>query len=79
MVNTPTNTVRHWRAIGYGPKTARIGRRVMVRRAEAERTASQAIRGLNASLTAQGLTTKPKIRLHLYPIRRIFPGRESGR
>ena len=36
MVNTPINTVRHWRAIGYGPKTARIGRRVMVRRSEAE-------------------------------------------
>jgi hypothetical protein len=36
MVNTPINTVRHWRAIGYGPKTAGIGRRVMVRRAEAE-------------------------------------------
>lgn len=36
MVNTPINTVRHWRAIGYGPKSARIGRRVMVRRAEAE-------------------------------------------
>lgn len=36
MVNTPINTVRHWRAIGYGPKSARIGRRVMVRRSEAQ-------------------------------------------
>ncbi|OBH00409.1 hypothetical protein A5696_16260 [Mycobacterium sp. E2699] len=41
MVNTPVNTVRHWRAIGYGPKTARIGRRVMVRRAEAEEWLAQ--------------------------------------
>jgi len=36
MVNTPLNTVRFWRQNGYGPTFARIGRRVMVRRAEAE-------------------------------------------
>jgi DNA-binding transcriptional MerR regulator len=41
MANTPINTVRHWRAIGYGPKTARIGRRVMVRRADAEEWLAQ--------------------------------------
>jgi excisionase family DNA binding protein len=36
MVNTPLNTVRYWRQSGYGPKSARIGRRVMFRRAEVE-------------------------------------------
>jgi hypothetical protein len=36
MVNTPLNTVRFWRQTGYGPKFARIGWRVMVRRADAE-------------------------------------------
>jgi hypothetical protein len=36
MVNTPISTVRYWRLNGYGPRFARIGRRVMVRRAEAE-------------------------------------------
>lgn len=36
FVNTPLNTVRFWRQNGYGPKFARIGRRVMVRRADAE-------------------------------------------
>jgi Helix-turn-helix domain len=36
MVNTPLNTVRFWRQTGYGPKSARIGRRVMVRRSDAE-------------------------------------------
>jgi predicted DNA-binding transcriptional regulator AlpA len=34
MVNTPVNTVRYWRQSGYGPQSARIGRRVMYRRAE---------------------------------------------
>jgi hypothetical protein len=28
------NTVRYWRTIGYGPKSARIGRRVVYRRAD---------------------------------------------
>jgi hypothetical protein len=37
FVNTPLNTVRFWRQSGsYGPKFARIGRRVMVRRSDAE-------------------------------------------
>jgi hypothetical protein len=36
FVNTPINTVRFWRQNGYGPKSARIGRRVMVRRSDAE-------------------------------------------
>jgi predicted DNA-binding transcriptional regulator AlpA len=36
MVNTSVNTVRYWRQIDYGPKSARIGRRVMYRRVEVE-------------------------------------------
>jgi hypothetical protein len=36
MVNAPISTVRYWRQNGYGPKFARIGRRVMVRRSDAE-------------------------------------------
>lgn len=32
LVNTPINTVRFWRQTGYGPKSARIGRRVFYRR-----------------------------------------------
>lgn len=36
LVNTPIGTVRYWRQTGYGPKYARIGRRVMVRRIDVE-------------------------------------------
>jgi hypothetical protein len=32
MVNTPINTIRFWRQTGYGPKSARIGKRVFYRR-----------------------------------------------
>lgn len=35
-VNTPINTVRFWRQTGYGPKSARIGRRVLYRQNEVE-------------------------------------------
>lgn len=35
-VNASINTVRYWRTIGYGPKSARIGRRVVYRRADVE-------------------------------------------
>jgi DNA-binding transcriptional MerR regulator len=35
-LKTSVNTVRYWRTIGYGPKSARIGRRVMYRRADVE-------------------------------------------
>lgn len=34
LLGTPVNTVRYWRTIGYGPKSARIGRRVVYRRTE---------------------------------------------
>ena len=33
---TSINTVRYWRHTGQGPKFARIGRRVMARRADVE-------------------------------------------
>ena len=35
-LNTSVNTVRYWRTIGYGPKSARIGRRVVYRLADVE-------------------------------------------
>ncbi|AGS82376.1 hypothetical protein SEA_THREERNGTARJAY_78 [Mycobacterium phage ThreeRngTarjay] len=31
----PLATVRYWKQVGYGPRYARIGRRVMVQREEA--------------------------------------------
>jgi hypothetical protein len=49
MVNTPLNTVRFWRQTGYGPKSARIGRRVMVRRADAEAWIEGHFNGLGGS------------------------------
>ncbi|GAA4297645.1 helix-turn-helix transcriptional regulator [Mycobacterium paraffinicum] len=36
ITNAPLNTVRYWRAMGQGPRFARIGRRVMARRSEVE-------------------------------------------
>ncbi|WP_396909482.1 helix-turn-helix transcriptional regulator [Mycolicibacterium sp.] len=32
----PLETVRYWRRVGYGPRYARIGKRVMVLRDEAQ-------------------------------------------
>ena len=32
----PLQTVRHWRLNGYGPRAARIGRRVLYRRADVQ-------------------------------------------
>ncbi|WPH57694.1 hypothetical protein [Mycobacterium phage WXIN] len=36
MTNTPINTVRYWKQINYGPRFAKIGRRVMARRSDVE-------------------------------------------
>ena len=36
-ISIPANTLRYWRTQGTGPKSARIGRRVMYRRADVER------------------------------------------
>jgi DNA-binding transcriptional MerR regulator len=36
QINTPINTVRFWRQTGYGPKSARIGRRVLYRRTDVD-------------------------------------------
>jgi excisionase family DNA binding protein len=33
-LNTSISTIRYWRAIGYGPKSARIGKRVLYRRSD---------------------------------------------
>ncbi|EGD44661.1 hypothetical protein NBCG_01081 [Nocardioidaceae bacterium Broad-1] len=35
--NIPENSLRYWRAQGTGPKSARIGRRVMYRRVDIDR------------------------------------------
>lgn len=35
-LQAPVNTVRYWRTIGYGPKSARIGRRVLYRSLDVE-------------------------------------------
>jgi predicted DNA-binding transcriptional regulator AlpA len=34
VIGVPIDTVRHWRKTGYGPKSARIGRRVFYRAAD---------------------------------------------
>lgn len=34
LLGAPVNTVRYWRTIGYGPKSARMGRRVVYRRGD---------------------------------------------
>lgn len=36
VMNVSVNTVRYWRSIGYGPKSARIGRRVVYRRVDVD-------------------------------------------
>jgi hypothetical protein len=35
-IRTPVKTLRHWRENGYGPKSAKIGRRVLYRRSDVE-------------------------------------------
>ncbi len=34
LIPTPVATLRYWRHIGYGPPSAKIGRRVMYREAD---------------------------------------------
>jgi predicted DNA-binding transcriptional regulator AlpA len=34
VIGVPIATVRHWRYTGYGPKSARIGKRVFYRTAD---------------------------------------------
>jgi excisionase family DNA binding protein len=36
LLGTPVDTLRHWRVTGYGPKSAKIGRRVLYRRSAVE-------------------------------------------
>lgn len=32
LTGIPENTLRHWRAIGCGPRSAKLGRRIVYRR-----------------------------------------------
>ena len=34
IVGAPIGTVRHWRQTGYGPKSAKLGKRVLYRRSD---------------------------------------------
>jgi excisionase family DNA binding protein len=36
LVRTPTETVRYWRSIGTGPKSFKVGRRVLYARDDVE-------------------------------------------
>jgi predicted DNA-binding transcriptional regulator AlpA len=36
VIGTPVATLRHWRQTGYGPRSAKIGRRVLYRRRDVE-------------------------------------------
>ena len=36
ILRAPVETVRYWRHLGTGPKTFKVGRRVMVRKADLE-------------------------------------------
>lgn len=36
MVRTPAETVRYWRHIGKGPRSFKVGRRVLYRREDVE-------------------------------------------
>lgn len=36
IVRTPVSTLRYWRYLGTGPRSFRIGRRVVYRRADLE-------------------------------------------
>jgi hypothetical protein len=36
VIGAPVGTLRHWRQTGYGPKSAKIGRRVLYRRRDVE-------------------------------------------
>jgi predicted DNA-binding transcriptional regulator AlpA len=36
VIGAPVATLRHWRLSGYGPKSAKIGRRVLYRKTDVE-------------------------------------------
>lgn len=42
IVRTPAETIRYWRSIKKGPKSFKIGRRVLYERAEVERFLAEA-------------------------------------
>jgi hypothetical protein len=37
LLHAPVATLRHWRLTGYGPKSAKIGRRVLYRSSDVKR------------------------------------------
>jgi hypothetical protein len=37
VIGAPVATLRHWRMTGYGPKSAKIGWRVLYRRVDVDR------------------------------------------
>ncbi|MEB3048999.1 helix-turn-helix domain-containing protein [Mycolicibacter sp. MYC123] len=36
IMHTPAETLKRWRRIGYGPQSAKFGRRVLYRRTDVE-------------------------------------------
>jgi predicted DNA-binding transcriptional regulator AlpA len=45
VIGAPVATLRHWRLTGYGPKSAKIGRRVLYRRSDVESWLDRAFAG----------------------------------
>jgi len=45
LVRAPVESVRYWRHVGKGPRSFKIGRRVLYDQAEVERFISEAQRG----------------------------------
>jgi predicted DNA-binding transcriptional regulator AlpA len=45
VIGAPVGTLRHWRVTGYGPKSAKIGRRVLYRRSDVESWLDNAFTG----------------------------------
>lgn len=44
-IGAPVSTLRHWRLTGYGPQSAKIGRRVLYRRSDVESWLERAFAG----------------------------------
>lgn len=48
LLRIPSETLRYWRHIGYGPKSFKMGRRVLYRDVDVEAFVEAAIRGESA-------------------------------
>lgn len=42
ILRTPVETIRYWRHVGKGPKSFKVGRRVLYERSEVERFLAEA-------------------------------------